>query len=48
MPIDVYDMATWMSISVLTEEALLTGQTVYILDFTNGKWIDRENFFEIC
>ena len=48
MPIDVYDMATWMSISVLTEEALLTGQTVYIPDFTNGKWIDRENFFEIC
>lgn len=46
MPIDVYDMATWMSISVLSEQSLLTGQRVAFPDFTNGKWIVRENTFE--
>lgn len=40
-PIDVYDMATWMSISVLSEESIaMGGAPVYIPDFTNGKWIE--------
>ena len=26
MPIDVYDTATWMSVALLTEQSLLTGQ----------------------
>ena len=36
MPIDVYDMATWMAISVLSEESIVTGQEVLFPDFTNG------------
>ena len=44
-PIDVYDMATWMSISVLSEQSLVTGQAVCFPDFTDGKWIERENKF---
>ena len=43
MPIDVYDMATWMSISVLSEQSLATGQPVTFPDFTDGKWILRES-----
>ena len=46
MPIDVYDMATWMAISVLSEESLTTGQPVYFPDFTDGKWMFRTNEFE--
>ena len=46
MPIDVYDYATWASISVLSEQSLATGQTVAFPDFTDGKWILRENHFE--
>lgn len=45
MPIDVYDMATWMSVSVLSEQSLLTGQSVAFPDFTDGKWISRKNTF---
>ncbi len=45
MPIDVYDMATWMSISVLAEESMITGNTVAFPDFTDGKWIVRKNEF---
>ncbi|MBQ9729147.1 MAG: Gfo/Idh/MocA family oxidoreductase [Clostridia bacterium] len=47
MPIDVYDMATWMAISVLSEQSLVTGQAVAFPDFTDGKWILRKNEFEI-
>ena len=43
MPIDVYDMASWMSITALSEESIaLGGQPVAIPDFTNGKWIKRK------
>ena len=43
MPIDVYDMASWMSISALSEESIaLGGQPVAIPDFTNGKWMKRK------
>jgi hypothetical protein len=42
-PIDVYDMAAWMSITVLSEQSIAMGsQPVAIPDFTNGKWINRE------
>lgn len=47
MPIDVYDMATWMCISVLAEQSMLTGQTVAFPDFTNGKWILNKNNFAL-
>ena len=40
MPVDVYDMVSWMSISALAEQSIaLGGQPVAIPDFTNGKWI---------
>ena len=39
-PIDVYDIAAWMSISVLSEESIAMGsKPVAIPDFTRGKWI---------
>ena len=39
MPIDVYDMASWMAITSLTEDSImLGGAPVAIPDFTNGKW----------
>ena len=39
MPIDVYDMASWMAITPLTEKSIaLGGVPVEIPDFTNGKW----------
>jgi len=41
-PIDVYDMAVWMSISALSEESIsLGGHPVAFPDFTNGKWVTR-------
>ena len=43
VPLDVYDMAAWMSISALSEESIaLGGQPVTIPDFTNGKWMNRK------
>ena len=43
MPIDVYDMAAWKCITALSEESIaLGGAPVAIPDFTNGKWIYRE------
>lgn len=40
MWVDVYDMATWMSITPLSEKSIATGsQMVEIPDFTNGKWV---------
>ena len=47
MPIDVYDMATWMSISVLSEQSLATGLPAAFPDFTEGKWVTRKNVFEL-
>ena len=41
-PIDVYDTATWMVITCLSEQsAAMGGLPVPIPDFTNGTWIDR-------
>lgn len=40
--IDVYDCATWMAISVLSEESILKGGApVYFPDFTSGMWMRR-------
>ena len=39
MPVDVYDAAAWMSITVLSEMSVSKGGAVTeIPDFTNGKW----------
>ncbi len=43
-PIDVYDTATWMAITCLSEDSVaLGGQMVAIPDFTNGKWFTRDD-----
>jgi predicted dehydrogenase len=40
--IDVYDMASWMAITVLSEQSVYAGgASVSFPDFTNGKWIER-------
>ena len=40
MPIDVYDMASWMSITALSETSIACGGApVEIPDFTGGRWI---------
>jgi predicted dehydrogenase len=46
VPIDVYDMAAWMSVSTLSEESIASGGApVAIPDFTNGKWITAKPSF---
>ena len=42
MPLDVYDAAAWMAVSVLSEQSIREGGSVQqIPDFTNGKWMFR-------
>ena len=42
-PIDVYDIASWMAVTCLSEDSIATGcAPVAFPDFTNGKWIRRE------
>lgn len=42
-PIDVFDTASWMAISALSEESVsVGGHPVAIPDFTRGGWLDRE------
>lgn len=44
VPIDVYDAAAWMAITPLSEQSIsMGGMPVAIPDFTNGKWIHKEN-----
>jgi hypothetical protein len=44
--IDVYDAATWMAITPLSEESIaLGGQPVAFPDFTRGRWIQRKPDF---
>lgn len=44
-PIDVYDTATWMAITCLSEESIALGShPVAVPDFTDGLWIDREPY----
>ncbi len=42
MPIDVYDAASWMSISYLSEISIKENRFVDIPDFTRGKYKDRQ------
>lgn len=43
MPIDVYDAASWMVITALSEISIAAGgDPVDIPDFTNGKWVTRK------
>jgi hypothetical protein len=45
VPIDAYDMATWMSITCLSEDSIAMGSApVAIPDFTYGKWINRKPY----
>lgn len=42
-PIDVYDTATWMAITVLSESSVaLGGMPLPFPDFTDGMWVKRE------
>ena len=44
-PIDVYDAATWMAVTCLSEASIaIGGAPVPFPDFTNGMWIDREPY----
>ncbi len=41
-PIDVYDTASWMAVTTLSEESIALGSMpVAFPDFTNGKWMTR-------
>ncbi len=43
MPIDVYDAASWMVITCLSEASIANGgQSIDIPDFTGGRWVLRE------
>ena len=40
MPVDVYDAATWMAVTALSEESIAKGSApVKFPDFTRGKWV---------
>ena len=42
MPIDVYDAASWMAVTALSEQSILSGGApVSVPDFTDGKWMIR-------
>lgn len=42
MPIDVYDAASWMVVTALSEISIAQGgQSMDIPDFTEGRWMDR-------
>ncbi|MEL6274092.1 MAG: Gfo/Idh/MocA family oxidoreductase [Bacteroidota bacterium] len=41
-PIDVYDAATWLAITPLSEKSIATGGSPQIFpDFTQGRWMDK-------
>lgn len=43
-PIDVYDTAAWMAITVLSEESIQKGSApVAIPDFTSGRWMQPQS-----
>lgn len=47
-PLDVYDLATWYSITPLSEKSIAeNGAVQEIPDFTNGKWKTNKNTFAI-
>jgi len=46
-PIDVYDAATWMALSPLSEQSIARGSApVSVPDFTNGTWMDDDPIFD--
>lgn len=46
-PIDVYDTASWMVISVLSEQSIAMGGAVQAIpDFTRGHWMNRADIPE--
>lgn len=46
--IDVYDAATWMAITPLSEDSIALGsQAVAIPDFTRGRWLNRKPIFAL-
>lgn len=45
MPVDVYDAASWMAITPLSELSVAkAGAVVEIPDFTNGRWLMNQGF----
>ena len=47
-PMDVYDLATWYSITPLSEKSIAKkGKVMEIPDFTKGKWQSRKPIFAI-
>lgn len=47
-PIDVYDAATWMAITPLSEQSVANGgQPMHFPDFTKGRWMQRKNDFAL-
>ena len=47
MPVDVYDMAVWTAVSILSEQSIaLGGQPIPMPDFTCGKWLTRAPFWQ--
>lgn len=43
MPINVYDAATWLAVSVLSENSIINnGEPQIMPDFTNGKWLTNK------
>jgi hypothetical protein len=48
MPIDVYDGATMMAITCLSEQSIIKGsEPMQIPDFTKGKWMNRSPIFAL-
>lgn len=48
-PIDVYDAATWLSITPLSEQSVAAGsQPMPVPDFTRGRWMVWENRFALA
>lgn len=47
-PFDVYDAATWMAITPLSEQSIASGsQPVMFPDFTTGRWMHRKPTFAL-
>lgn len=47
-PFDVYDAASWMAITPLSEQSISMGSAPQIIpDFTSGLWMDRKNTFAL-
>jgi hypothetical protein len=47
-PIDVYDAATWLAITTLSEQSIALGsQPVTFPDFTRGRWMTNKVAFAL-